>query len=221
MSPNGGGLVIVHAANNAFEKWPEWNKMIGLGWRDNKFGDRISLNDKGETVRTPAGEGPGAGHGPQHPYKVIVRDPDHPVTKGMPAEWMHATDELYHGQRGPAARMQILATAYSDEGQGGDRGPRADGLGDPVRQGARLHHPPRPRQRARRPGHPVRRVSDRRRPGGGVGRDGEGDDPRPEGLPDGGQGQSFDALTNWTASTMTCPFVPSFWTSTDAGPSNS
>ena len=30
---NGGGLVIVHAANNAFENWPEWNKMIGLGWR--------------------------------------------------------------------------------------------------------------------------------------------------------------------------------------------
>src|SRR5881397_1387484 len=30
----GGGLVIIHAANNAFAGWPEWNKMIGLGWRD-------------------------------------------------------------------------------------------------------------------------------------------------------------------------------------------
>ena len=29
----GGGLVIVHAANNAFPGWSEWNKMIGLGWR--------------------------------------------------------------------------------------------------------------------------------------------------------------------------------------------
>ena len=37
----------------------------------------------------------------------------HPVMKGIPAEWMHAKDELYHGQRGPAANMSILATAFS------------------------------------------------------------------------------------------------------------
>ena len=116
---DGGGLVVVHAANNAFEGWREWNKMIGLGWRANKFGDRLTLDDKGEVVRTPAGEGPGSGHGPQHAYKVVVRDREHPVTKGMPAEWMHAKDELYHGQRGPAQHMQILATAYSDKSKGG------------------------------------------------------------------------------------------------------
>ena len=28
---NGGGFVSVHAANNAFSKWPEYNEMIGLG----------------------------------------------------------------------------------------------------------------------------------------------------------------------------------------------
>ncbi len=116
---NGGGLVVVHAANNAFEKWPEWNKMIGLGWRGPKFGDRVTVDDAGNVVRTPRGEGPGSGHGPQHPYKVVVRDKDHPVTKGMPAEWMHATDELYHGQRGPGEHMQILATAYSSKDKGG------------------------------------------------------------------------------------------------------
>jgi type 1 glutamine amidotransferase len=116
---NGGGLVVVHAANNAFEKWPEWNKMIGLGWRGNNFGARVTLDDAGQIVRTPAGEGPGAGHGPQHAYKVVVRDKEHPVTAGMPAEWMHAQDELYHGQRGPAEHMQILATAYSDKSKGG------------------------------------------------------------------------------------------------------
>ncbi len=32
---------------------------------------------------------------------------------------MHAKDELYHGQRGPAKDMDILATAYSDKGKGG------------------------------------------------------------------------------------------------------
>lgn len=115
----GGGLVVVHAANNAFEGWPEWNKMIGLGWRDNKFGARVTVDDDGEVVRTKAGEGPGAGHGPQHAYKVVVRDKDHPVMKGLPETWMHARDELYHGQRGPAENMQILATAHSDKANGG------------------------------------------------------------------------------------------------------
>ena len=33
-----GNLVIVHAANNAFPGWTEYNQMIGLGWRDSKFG---------------------------------------------------------------------------------------------------------------------------------------------------------------------------------------
>ena len=30
---SGGGLAIIHAANNAFEEWPAFNRMIGLGWR--------------------------------------------------------------------------------------------------------------------------------------------------------------------------------------------
>lgn len=115
----GGGLVVVHAANNSFPEWAAWNDMIGLGWRDPKFGDRITMDDQGAVVRTPKGEGPGAGHGPQHAYKIMVRDADHPVTKGMPATWFHAQDELYHGQRGPAKDMHVLATAYSDKGKGG------------------------------------------------------------------------------------------------------
>lgn len=109
----GGALVIVHAANNAFPQWAEWNKMIGLGWRGAGYGERVTLNDAGKIVRTPKGEGPGAGHGPQHEFPVVVRQPDHPVMKGMPREWMHFRDELYHGQRGPAQNMNILATAYS------------------------------------------------------------------------------------------------------------
>lgn len=115
----GGGLVVVHAANNAFSGWAEYNDMIGLGWRGANFGDRLTLDDEGRAVRTPKNEGPGAGHGPQHAFKVTVRDVDHPITKGLPTQWMHATDELYHGQRGPAQNMRILATAYSDAAQKG------------------------------------------------------------------------------------------------------
>ena len=116
---SGGGLAIVHAANNAFPQWPAYNEMIGLGWRDASFGDRVTFDDAGNVVRTPKGEGPGAGHGPQHEFTITIRDPEHPVTKDMPKEWLHASDELYHGQRGPANNMRILATAFSDAAKGG------------------------------------------------------------------------------------------------------
>lgn len=109
----GGGVVNVHAANNPFADWDAFNQMIGLAWRPAAFGPRLVLDDTGKELRLPAGEGPGAGHGPQHAYPVIVRDREHPVMQGFPAEWLHPADELYHGQRGPAEGMHILATAYS------------------------------------------------------------------------------------------------------------
>jgi hypothetical protein len=115
----GGGVVNVHAANNPFPDWDGFNQMIGLAWRPAAFGDRLVLDDAGQEVRSPTGEGPGAGHGPQHAYPVIVRDREHPVLQGFPAEWLHPADELYHGQRGPAQGMHILATAYSSPDQKG------------------------------------------------------------------------------------------------------
>ncbi|REJ95203.1 MAG: ThuA domain-containing protein [Planctomycetota bacterium] len=115
----GGGVVNVHAANNPFSDWAAFNDMIGLAWRPADFGDRVTLSEDGEVVRTEKGEGPGAGHGSQHPYTVVTRDRKHPVMEGLPAEWMHPQDELYHGQRGPAADMHILATAWSDPETGG------------------------------------------------------------------------------------------------------
>jgi type 1 glutamine amidotransferase len=115
----GGGLAVIHAANNAFPDWPAFNQMIGLGWRDPSFGDRLTIDDSGKIVRTPKGEGPGSGHGAAHAFKIAIRNPDHPITRGMPTEWMHAQDELYHGQRGPANHMDILASAYSAKEKGG------------------------------------------------------------------------------------------------------
>ncbi|MCA9029316.1 MAG: ThuA domain-containing protein [Planctomycetaceae bacterium] len=116
---NGGGVVNVHAANNPFPDWPAFNEMIGLAWRNADFGERVSLDESQKLVRTAAGEGPNAGHGRQHAYAVVTRDTSHPVMKGFPAEWMHPQDELYHGQRGPALNMSLLATAFSDPGTGG------------------------------------------------------------------------------------------------------
>jgi type 1 glutamine amidotransferase len=112
---SGGGFVVVHAADNSFPEWPAYNEMIGLGgWggRTEKDGPYVYLNDQGETVRddTP---GNGGNHGAQWEFPVIVRDHEHPITKGMPTEWLHAKDELYDKLRGPARNMQILATAES------------------------------------------------------------------------------------------------------------
>jgi hypothetical protein len=112
-------LVIVHAANNSFGGWAEYNRMIGMGWRGNNFGDRLTLDSNNKEVRVPKGTGPGAGHGAYHPFLVTVRDAEHPITKGMPREWMHAGDELYHGMRGPIENVHLLATAYSDKSKGG------------------------------------------------------------------------------------------------------
>lgn len=113
-------LVIVHAANNSFTgKWPEYDKMIALGWRDNAYGNRVVVDDSGKEVRVEKGKGPGANHGPQHAFKVTIRDGEHPVTKGMPKEWLHEKDELYHGLRGPGEHMHVLATAFSAKDKGG------------------------------------------------------------------------------------------------------
>mgnify|MGYP001817210289 CR=1 FL=1 len=116
----GGGLVVVHAANNSWGDWEEYNKMIGLGgWGDRteKDGPYVYYNDAGELIRDTS-PGPGGGHGPQHEFVIKVRE-DHPITEGMPMEWLHAQDELYDKLRGPAEDMTVLATAYSDPEQKG------------------------------------------------------------------------------------------------------
>jgi uncharacterized protein len=117
----GGGFVVVHAANNSFGNWKEYNEIIGLGgWggRNEKSGPYVFVNDEGKLVRDDSA-GSGGHHGPQHPFQIIVRDPDHPITQDMPREWMHVQDELYDLLRGPGENMQILATAYADKAKGG------------------------------------------------------------------------------------------------------
>lgn len=112
---NGGGLVIVHAADNAFPSWPAFNQMIGVGgWRDRneKAGPMWYLKD-GKLVsdNTPGAAG---SHGARLPFQVTAREPEHPIMKGLPKVWMHAGDELYARLRGPGENMTVLATAYSD-----------------------------------------------------------------------------------------------------------
>ena len=116
---SGGTCLILHAANNAFKGWEPYEKMVGLLWRDSTYGERLYYDESGDMIRVPVGEGPEAGHGKVHDWPITTRDENHPIMKGVPAVWMHAHDELYHGQRGPAKNMNILATAYSSEESGG------------------------------------------------------------------------------------------------------
>jgi type 1 glutamine amidotransferase len=117
---NGGGVVSYHAADNAFPKWAEFNQVIGLGgWggRNEKDGPYLRWRD-GQLVKDSS-PGIAGSHGPRHPFVVEIRNPDHPITKGLPLKWMHATDELYDRLRGPAENLTLLATAFSAPDQRG------------------------------------------------------------------------------------------------------
>lgn len=111
----GGGFVSVHAANNSFPEWKEYNQMIGVGgWggRDEKSGPWLYVKE-GRLYRDTS-EGKGGAHGPQHEFVVEIQDADHPITRGLPKRWLHAQDELYSRLRGPAENIRILASAKSD-----------------------------------------------------------------------------------------------------------
>ncbi len=112
----GGGFVSVHAADNSFPNWADYNRMIGVGgWggRNEKSGPYVRWRDGKITRDTQPGRG--GSHGRRHPFEVIVRDKEHPITAGLPASWMQAEDELYAELRGPAEGMQVLATAFSSK----------------------------------------------------------------------------------------------------------
>lgn len=109
----GGGLVVVHAANNSWPGWPEYNRMIGLGgWgdRNEKDGPYVYYDRAGKVVRD-TGPGSAGHHGPVSEFVVTLRDREHPITRGLPDFWMHSKDECYARLRGPAENLTILATA--------------------------------------------------------------------------------------------------------------
>ena len=90
----GTGLVILHAADNAFPGWVEYEQMVGLLWRE------------------------GTGHGEFHEFPVTIRDREHPITRGVPD--FRTWDELYHRLvHLHDVPHEVLATAYSAAERGG------------------------------------------------------------------------------------------------------
>jgi uncharacterized protein len=112
---DGGGLVSVHAADNAFPAWPAFNEMIGVGgWRGRNEAAGPRWYVKNGALAADAAPGSAGSHGARTPFAVIVQDANHPITRGLPHTWMHQGDELYASLRGPGRNMTVLATAHSD-----------------------------------------------------------------------------------------------------------
>lgn len=120
---NGGGLVVIHDSNNAFPFWPEWNEMTGVGgWglkpdgslgaRTEAWGPKIRWRDGRMVLDNSPGV---ANHPPRGEFPVVTRAPEHPIMRGLPAVWLHASDEIYSQLRGPAKNVEVLATAQPDK----------------------------------------------------------------------------------------------------------
>jgi uncharacterized protein len=126
---SGGGLVIFHAANNAFLEWNDYNEMIGLGWRDKSFGPGLIVDTDENAALVPAGDGPQPGHGPRHDFRMTTRDPRHPITQVLPKSWMHPSEQLTHGQHAPAhprrgaVEKELLILTYALSKDSGRREP--------------------------------------------------------------------------------------------------
>jgi type 1 glutamine amidotransferase len=115
----GGGMVSVHAADNAFAGWDAYNKMIGVGgWRGRTEKDGPYWFWKDGALASDPSAGPAGSHGQRMPFLVTVRDASHPILRGLPATWMHQGDELYARLRGPGPK-DVLATAFSDPANAG------------------------------------------------------------------------------------------------------
>lgn len=92
---DGAGVLAIHSADNAFVGWADYEKMLGLMWRD------------------------GTGHGPFHTFDIEWTDTTHPVTKGLPPFKDHP-DELYHKLvNSQNAQYKLLAQAMSATDKGG------------------------------------------------------------------------------------------------------
>lgn len=116
----GGGVVIVHAADNAFPTWKAYNDMIGVGgWRGRTVASGPYWYYKNDKLVKDPSDGPGASHGRRTPALIRTRAADHPIMRGLPAAWMHQGDEVYAHLRGPGTNMTILATAFAEPSNNG------------------------------------------------------------------------------------------------------
>jgi type 1 glutamine amidotransferase len=56
-------------------------------------------------------------------FEIRSMAADHPVTKGLPARWLHPDDVIVQGLKPSVDDVKVLATAYSDSTKGGSGKP--------------------------------------------------------------------------------------------------
>ncbi|MFY0686435.1 MAG: ThuA domain-containing protein [Cyclobacteriaceae bacterium] len=110
----GGGLYILHSANNAFEHWDAYNVMIGLGWRSADFGKALQIDEEKGIVEIPSGQGKSTYHGPRHDQVIKILS-EHPINEGFPSAWKTPDVELYKFARGPAKDLTVLSYSIEQE----------------------------------------------------------------------------------------------------------
>jgi len=107
---NGGGVFMLHSANNSFVDWDAYNRMIGLGWRKKDFGTAIQIGPDERLIRIPPGSGEDTFHQPRQ-NRLIHRMGNDPIHEGMPRTWMTPLIEVYNFTRGSAENLTILSWA--------------------------------------------------------------------------------------------------------------
>jgi hypothetical protein len=112
----GGGALIYHSGNNAFPDWPEYNDIIGIGWRTANVGTAFQMDAQGNITKLPPGQGGGTGHANREDVLVHTLG-DHPIHKGMPQTWKSPYLEVYYASRGPAKDMEIISYGQDPRGK--------------------------------------------------------------------------------------------------------
>jgi type 1 glutamine amidotransferase len=112
----GGGVFMLHSANNSFPDWDAYNHMIGLGWRKKDAGYAIKIEVNEEIIRIPPGVGEGTSHQPRQD-RLIHRLGDDPIHAGMPRTWLTPLIEVYNYTRGPAENLTVLSWAEDPKTQ--------------------------------------------------------------------------------------------------------
>ncbi len=110
---SGKGVLIYHFSVAAFDGWTEYERMCVGNWRPNN-----------------------GHHSAAHDFTVDVKDPEHPVMRGLKTSFPQPKDELYANLRWqPADQYHLLATAWDDHSlyQGKAKQPiPGDGIHQPM-----------------------------------------------------------------------------------------
>jgi len=110
---SGKGVVVYHFSVAAFSGWTEYEMMCAGNWRPNN-----------------------GHHSAAHDFTVDIKDPDHPITRGLKSSFPQPREELYANlQWQPAGQYHVLATAWDNHAlyQGKARQPiPGDGIHQPM-----------------------------------------------------------------------------------------